>query len=454
MTVPGSNELMQEGIKQVREGNTDQAYKTFKEVVKRNPTSEFGWIWISVTSNDRTEKRSALEKALEINPESQHAREALRNLDAEESRPAPVTPPPFGDFSNLPPPTFSPRIGEAETNTSPRYEPVEGDVLRAALSAKKVSKKAKPEVTKNQTMISRKPARRRSPLLIFLPVLLIAIFIFALLYVLVIQPRNQNNQPVATGPDQTTPTAISSPDTTGASQATSPAATSTTEAATATTAALATVTATTAATTPATTTTATSAAAGQTLPAGASQTAQIARDLRTAHDSQLAGDYKTAIISYQSALQADPRSVPANLGLGNAYLLAPDNALPGDAKRYEDAIRAFRVVTTQAPNWSGGYALLGEALADAGQIKPAIDAYSKSLELDPNGPERWLALAGLYDKDNQPDQARFARERSGSIKPPTPAPPTPTAVPPTAAPPPPAPPKTTVAVPPKATPKK
>src|SRR5436190_1325596 len=45
---------MQEGIRDVREGRMGDAYKVFKKVIERNPRNEFAWIWISVTSEDRT----------------------------------------------------------------------------------------------------------------------------------------------------------------------------------------------------------------------------------------------------------------------------------------------------------------------------------------------------------------------------------------------------------------
>src|SRR4051812_25015160 len=84
---------MQQGIRQVREGHMGQAYLIFKKVIERDPRNEFAQIWISVTSEDRAEKRAALEKALEINPNSQHAKEALRILNAAENRP-PAAPDP------------------------------------------------------------------------------------------------------------------------------------------------------------------------------------------------------------------------------------------------------------------------------------------------------------------------------------------------------------------------
>ena len=449
MSAPSPNELMQEGIQQVRDNETDRAYNTFKQVVARDPNSEFGWIWVSVTSQDRAEKRAALERALQINPNSQHARDALRSLDAETPKASPP-----------PPPFYTPaRIGEAEINTAPQFGPPEGDSLRATLGSKpprgrvKKEKTPKAVVVKEPTMVSRK--QRPRPALFLFPILLalaiIAVFVWYFLF------RNPNQTQQAGPAPADTTVATTAADVTTVGDTTTPATTAavaTTEAAltvapansvapVATTApATTTPTDTTPAATTAPATTAT--AVTVTLPAGASQTAQIAKVLETARQSQAQGDYATAIASYQAALQADSRNVPANLGLGNVYLTAPDKALPTNVKRYDEAVKAFQVVTEQAPNWPGGYALLGEALADQGQLKPAITAYSKSLELDPNGPERWAALASLYDKDNQPAQARFARERAGILKPATPTP-VPTTAPPTTQPPAPvvpAPPKT------------
>ncbi|HEX2912639.1 MAG TPA: tetratricopeptide repeat protein [Chloroflexia bacterium] len=423
MTTGSSNELMQDGIRHVREGRNAEAYQIFKQVVANDPDNEFAWIWISVTSDSREEKRAALERALQINPNSPHAKEALRAMDAQENREAQTA-----QRTAVPgvyaaqPQNFAPnaRIGEAEVAGASVVN--QGDPLRASLTDvtstkkgrkdKKAEKASKEKLAKTTKMKPVKPAavtvkrqqqargrtatgRLRFVLLGFLLLLLLVLGGYFL--------YQQLNKPQE-GPVQAeaTPTAIATTEAATTAAETTVAATTaptTTEAAT-TAAAITTV----AATTP-----------PATLPSGAEGTAAVAKALQEAHTSEASGDYKAAISAYQNALQADSRNVTANLGLGNAYMNAPDTALPGSTDRYAEAARAYRVVTSQSPNWSGGYAKLGQALAAQGDVKGAINAYIKSLELDPNGPERWLALAELYDRDGQADQAKYARDRANSL---------------------------------------
>jgi Tfp pilus assembly protein PilF len=447
--------LMKEGMKLVQEQRPAEAYGLFREVTSRDPQNEFAWIWLSLTSQNQGEKRAALERALQINPNSQHAREALRALDAEQTAQA-TTPTTYGARPNA-------RIGATETSTAPN----QGDPLRAALSdddkgrkAKKPPKAAKTTVVKDQRMISQQPRSRAVAQRIRIAVLFVLAIVATLLivYFVLQQTRNQNGTQEATNPspEATTAAATTAAATTAAAtEAATPIAVTTAAATTvaasttsaATTAPATTVAATTAATTttavtsPTATTLATTTATTTgttTLPAGNSEAAQIAKNLQTARDSLAAGDYKSAISAYKAALQVDSSNVAASLGLGQVYMTAPDSALPTGTNRWGEAVQAFKVVTTQAPNWPGGYTLLGQALAGQGDLKAAIAAYSKSLELDPNGPERWLALAAVYDRDNQPEQARFAREKAGNLAAtptptPTPSPtpaPTPTPKPP------------------------
>lgn len=450
MTTGSSNDLMKEGMKLVQEQRPAEAYGLFREVTSRDPQNEFAWIWLSLTSQNPGEKRAALERALQINPNSQHAREALRALDAEQPAQA-ATPASYGARPNA-------RIGEAETSTAPN----QGDPLRAALSdedkgrkGKKPQKAPKTTVVKDQRMISQQPRSRAVAQRIRIAVLFVLAIVATLLivYFVLQQTRNQNGTQEATNPSPEATTAAATTEaatpiavttaaaTTVAASTTSAATTAVTTAPATTVAATTTAATTTAATSPTATTGATTAATTTgttTLPAGNSEAAQIAKNLQTARDSLASGDYKSAISAYKAALQVDSSNVAASLGLGQVYMTAPDSALPTGTNRWGDAVQAFKVVTTQAPNWPGGYTLLGQALAGQGDLKAAIAAYSKSLELDPNGPERWLALAAVYDRDNQPEQARFAREKAGNLAAtptptPTPSPtpaPTPTPKPP------------------------
>ncbi len=500
MTIGSSNELMQEGIRHVREGRMGDAYRVFKKVIDRNPRNEFAWIWVSVTSEDRAEKRAALEKALEINPNSQHAKEALRTLNAEETRPAPkpdptnqptapmnvvtptiptlpienpATPAPLGKgeatsnparigniktnsrpgrvnpqeivsnpFYEMPPElaekvaadkanadTRPYRVGQAEnssnparprtreSNTSPQLQDVSTPVN--LVNASNPSGQKKDTVTAEDRAANTREKRER---LFFRRIRLTALFILAILVVLLAafyvfnllqkqsnQPQTQaaQNQPTAqinltAGATPSSLSGTAQPTITVAPVTTAPGA-------------------------------ANSAAATNSAPTPQSGNnpaqAAIAKNLQAAANSQASGDYQGAITAYQSVIQADATNVPANLGLGMLYLAAPDSAIPSGANRYAGAVQAFQVVIAQNPNWAGGYSHLGEALALQGNTRDAITAYSRSLELDPNGPERWLALAALYEKDNQPDQARFCRERAGSLAATT-ATPAPTTAPP------------------------
>lgn len=463
MTTGGSNELMQEGIRQVREGRTAEAYNAFRQVVSREPDNEFAWIWISVTSDNRDEKRDALNQALRVNPNSQRAREALRMLDAEESKAgvaaATFAPVPAAYASPTPPFQAgpAPRIGAAEAGTPLYNQGAQGDPLRAALNDNPKGKKQKtpkpPKIKAVPTMqneqgIRQRPPRRNSGRGFGLALVFILAIVATLLIVYLLLQNQSSPNPVAEQTAATSPGATTdgTTTTTAAVNTTASAATTVSGVATVTANAAGTVTSastTGAATTPQAGTTITTTLAA-TSPGAATTTtsattasstigpAQVAAALQTARASQATGDYRAALTAYETALKAAPRDVQANLGVGSLYLAAPASALPGSVDRYAEAVKAFRVVTGQAPNWSGGHARLGEALAAQGSTKDAIAAFIKSLELDPNGPERWLALAALYDKDGQPEQAKFARERATSLNAP-PAPPT-TAAPTTAAP--------------------
>jgi FimV-like protein len=128
------------------------------------------------------------------------------------------------------------------------------------------------------------------------------------------------------------------------------------------------------------------------------------------------GDYKGAISLLNEVLKTDSRNVSANFFLGTAYLNAPIEQL-GGVDRFDQALKSFTRVTELAPTWAGGYARLGETYGVKGDLPSAIAAFTRSLELDPNGSERWLALAGLYQRNNQPAEAAYARSRAQGLNP-------------------------------------
>jgi tetratricopeptide (TPR) repeat protein len=398
---------MQEGIKFYKEGRQDDAYRIFTQLTKGDPSNEFAWIWLSVTSGDVAEKRNALERALEINPNSSHAKDAMRELEmrtkVEEANPYTAIPPlPSSAPVNIPP---------YSGNDDPLANLRSGSKGKNGKSKKVTATPTKTGKAKAQQRIT--GTARRIRLAIFMALLAIV----ALLLVYFVANRNNaNNQTV--GDVNVTPTAEVTATTTA--DTTSASTTAVQTSAVATTAAISTTsaTSTTAAQTSAVATT--PAATATTVVQGNSNTSsntgeKIDKLLQAGRQSAATGDYKTAINSINEALTFDPRNVAANLELGMTYLRAPDDATAGVKSRFDEAIRAFTKVTEQAPTWAAGWARLGEAQTAKGDVPNAIKSYTKSLELDSNGAERWLALADLYERNNQTAEATYARQRAQGL---------------------------------------
>lgn len=445
MTTGSINDLMKDGIRYVRDGRYNDAYRTFREVVNRDPNNEHAWIWISQTSSDLAERRMAIDKAFEINPGSEHARQALARLEQEQANAAP--PPPSGGVIG----GSEARSGGGRVRLTSELD--QQDDLRAAMGArdddnKKKGKKGKQpdprasgDLRQSPQMVTQRtqPQRKRGNPLRVISLVLLILAILAM--VAVVWFRNQQQNQVATTPDattvatETTAAATTPAVETTAAAATTPAvettanattAAATTVAANATTAAATTATGGGLAATP-TPVAGASAPATATGPAstavpGTSGQAGAEAQLNQAQQSIAQGDYKGAITLLNQAVNSDPRSLSANFRLGAAYLAAPTDQLPTGVDRFAEAIKSFQRVTELAPTWPGGYARLGEAYAAKGDIPAAINAFTKSLELDPNGPERWLALASLYDKNNQPAEASYARTRAQGLNTPAASP--------------------------------
>jgi tetratricopeptide (TPR) repeat protein len=104
-----------------------------------------------------------------------------------------------------------------------------------------------------------------------------------------------------------------------------------------------------------------------------------------------------AFTAFQRAAELDPRNLAAHLRLGEFYLAA------GAAERARD--QAELVLKTVGSN-SEALALWGAALAATGQNAFARDAYERVLRMDPKRVSVALALADLYNRDEQVKQAK------------------------------------------------
>lgn len=74
--------LLREGIDDARRGDRASARIKFERVVELDDGSEKGWFWLASVLDTDEERRAALEKVLEINPNNDRARKALDALEA------------------------------------------------------------------------------------------------------------------------------------------------------------------------------------------------------------------------------------------------------------------------------------------------------------------------------------------------------------------------------------
>ena len=72
---------LREGIDAAKAGETAKARRLLSEVVRTDGRSELAWIWLATVLSNPSERRAALKRVLDINPNNNRAREALRQLE-------------------------------------------------------------------------------------------------------------------------------------------------------------------------------------------------------------------------------------------------------------------------------------------------------------------------------------------------------------------------------------
>lgn len=71
---------LQAGIDAARNGDRATARRLLEDVIRTDPDNELAWIWLASSVTAFSERRDALERVLEINPNNTRAREALGQL--------------------------------------------------------------------------------------------------------------------------------------------------------------------------------------------------------------------------------------------------------------------------------------------------------------------------------------------------------------------------------------
>lgn len=76
-----ANEILALGMDAARDGNREEARNLFTLLTRQDPDNIQAWLWLAGVSDDPRQRRAALERALEIDPQNDMALRGLRALN-------------------------------------------------------------------------------------------------------------------------------------------------------------------------------------------------------------------------------------------------------------------------------------------------------------------------------------------------------------------------------------
>lgn len=121
------------------------------------------------------------------------------------------------------------------------------------------------------------------------------------------------------------------------------------------------------------------------------------------------GDDDAAVANYRQAIKLDPKLPGIHYELGSLLYNSVDEKLQAQATAEFEAALAFN------PNDEKAHLMLGEDAARHGDLKNALAAESRSVELQPNDPDACTELAKTLIAMHQPDKARTLLEHALAI---------------------------------------
>ena len=74
------NNLLVQGFRLAKAGDRNQAYESFSQVVKLDPSNEYGWLWRAQTTDDLAEAYVCLQRVLSINPNNEKAQRGIERI--------------------------------------------------------------------------------------------------------------------------------------------------------------------------------------------------------------------------------------------------------------------------------------------------------------------------------------------------------------------------------------
>ncbi|HLK62262.1 MAG TPA: tetratricopeptide repeat protein [Bryobacteraceae bacterium] len=122
-----------------------------------------------------------------------------------------------------------------------------------------------------------------------------------------------------------------------------------------------------------------------------------------------------AIGHFQKAIELEPRSALPYAGLAEAQIQKFDKR---EGPQWLE-MAAANVAKAEAINADSVPVLLvsGKLQESHGAYEPALRAFARATELDPNNPEAWRRLAGAFDKANRTDEAIATYRRAMKAQP-------------------------------------
>ncbi|HEV8335334.1 MAG TPA: tetratricopeptide repeat protein [Candidatus Polarisedimenticolia bacterium] len=109
-------------------------------------------------------------------------------------------------------------------------------------------------------------------------------------------------------------------------------------------------------------------------------------------DAQTAAD----VAYWEEMAAATPKDVTVRLALGNAYALS---------NRFSDAVRQYRLVLHDYPQYKEAWNNLGSAYRAMGRKSRAVEAYHKALKIDPRYALAYYNIGVVYDSAGHYEKA-------------------------------------------------
>ena len=84
MAQPNTDDLLRKGMTAVRRGHLEPARRLLGQVVEAEPHNEMAWLWLAQAADpqDPAQKRTALQRVIELNPQNKWAADELQKLTA------------------------------------------------------------------------------------------------------------------------------------------------------------------------------------------------------------------------------------------------------------------------------------------------------------------------------------------------------------------------------------